>query len=200
MTPVVWWRRCARAALGRAARLRWVHLVLGGALLMPYFLLTGVVLVAVVPGARPLDSLGWQLATYALALPPAILTALFPLVRPLEATAARSLCGLAEPAELAAGPATSWDARSRAALWYGLHLAVGGLVSAVTLALPPAAALLVALPFTDKSYARSLVWPTAFDSARALAPAAGILLLAAVAAVAASAGALLARCAPALLG
>ncbi|MFD8379537.1 sensor histidine kinase [Streptomyces sp. NPDC059679] len=200
MTPVVWWRRCARAALGRRARLRWVHLVLGGALLMPYFLLTGVVLVALVPGARPLDSLGWQLASYALALPPAVLTALFPLVRPLEATAARSLCGLTEPAELAAGPATSWDARSRAALWYGLHLAVGGLVSAVTLALPPAAALLVALPFTDKSYARSLVWPTAFDSARALAPAAGILLLAAVAAVAAGAGALLARCAPALLG
>ncbi|MFI1329369.1 sensor histidine kinase [Streptomyces sp. NPDC020845] len=200
MTPVVWWRRYARAALGRRARLRWVHLVLGGALLMPYFLLTGVVLVAVVPGARPLDSLGWQLATYALALPPAVLTALFPLVRPLEATAARSLCGLTEPAELAAGPATSWDARSRAALWYGLHLALGGLVSAVTLALPPAAALLVALPFTDKSYARGLVWPIAFDSARALAPAAGILLLAAVAAVAAGAGALLARCAPALLG
>ncbi|MEU5026829.1 sensor histidine kinase [Streptomyces milbemycinicus] len=197
---MVWWRRYARTALGRRARLRWVHLVLGGALLMPYFLLTGVVLVAVVPGARPLDSLGWQLATYALALPPAVLTALFPLVRPLEATAARSLCGLPAPAELASGPATSWDARSRAALWYGLHLALGGLVSAVTLALPPAAALLVALPFTDESYARGLVWPTAFDSARALAPAAGILLLTAVAAVAAGAGTLLARCAPALLG
>ena len=111
---MVWWRRCARAALGRRARLRWVHLVLGGALLMPYYLLACVVLVAAVPGARPLDSLGWQLAAYAAALPPAVLTALFPLVRPLEATAARSLCGLPEPAELASGPATSWDARSRA--------------------------------------------------------------------------------------
>lgn len=190
MTPVRW----------RRARLRWVHLLLGGALLMPYYLLTGAVLVAVVPGARPLESLWWQLAAYAVAVPLAVPTALFPLVRPLEATAARSLCGLPASAELAPGPATSWDARSRTAVWYGLHLALGGLVSGVTLALPPAAALLVALPFTDGSYARGLGWPALFDGARALAPAAGVLLLAALVAAAAGAGALLARCAPALLG
>ncbi|WP_435242800.1 sensor histidine kinase [Streptomyces cucumeris] len=195
-----WWRRTARAALGRRTRLRWVHLVLGGALLMPYFLLASVVLSAI-PGANPFRSLGWQLITYAVALPPAAVTALFPLVRTLEATAARSLCGLPASAELATAPATSWDARSRTSIWYVLHLAVGGLVSAVTLALPPAALLLLFLPFAGASEARELGWPTAWDGAVAVAaPAAGLLLLAVVVATAVGAGALLARCAPGLLG
>ncbi|MEU8823968.1 histidine kinase [Streptomyces sp. NPDC048636] len=195
-----WWGRAAHTALGRRALLRWVHLVLGGALLMPYFLLTTVILSALVPGFRPFSSLGWQLVTFVAALPPAAVTALFPLVRPLEATAARSLCGLPASAELATGPAASWDARSRAALWYTLHLAVGGVVSGVTLSLPPGAVVLLSLPFTDVSHAREMDWPE-FSGARTVgAPIAALLLLALVVAVAVGAGALLARCAPALLG
>ncbi|WP_257231786.1 histidine kinase [Streptomyces sp. Rer75] len=195
------WRRWTRAVLGRRALLRWVHLVLGGALLMPYFLLTTVILGSVVRSDDLLTSLPWQLLAFAAALPLAALTALFPLVRPLEATAARALCGLPESAELAAGPAASWDARQRTALWYALHLAVGGVVSGVTLAVPPAAVLLMALPVAGTSYGADLGWPGAFDGGRAvLAPAAGALLLAGVAVVALGAGALLARCAPALLG
>ncbi|WP_063731973.1 sensor histidine kinase [Streptomyces sp. RTd22] len=195
------WRRWTRAALGRRALLRWVHLVLGGALLMPYFLLTTVVLGLVVRSDDLLTSLPWQLLAFVAALPLAALTALFPLVRPLEATAARALCGLPESAEFAAGPAASWDARQRTALWYALHLAVGGVVSGLTLAVPPAAVLLMALPVTGTSYGADLGWPGAFDGGRAaLAPAAGALLLAGVALAALGAGALLARCAPALLG
>ncbi|MDN3060639.1 histidine kinase [Streptomyces sp. SRF1] len=196
-----WWRRAVRAALGRRAQLRWVHLVLGGALLMPYYLLTTVVFASLVRGAEPFTSLRWQLATFASALPLAALTALFPLVRPLEATAARSLCGLPESAELATGPAGSWDARSRTSLWYALHLTTGGLVSALILSLLPAAALLVALPFTDASRADDLGWPYGFGAApTALAPVVGLLLLAVVMGIAAGAGALLARWAPVLLG
>ncbi|MGV9848591.1 sensor histidine kinase [Streptomyces sp. NPDC003442] len=196
-----WWRRAVRAVVGRRAQLRWVHLVLGGALLMPYYLLTAVVFAMLVRGADPFTSLRWQLVTFASALPLAAPTALLPLVRPLEATAARSLCGLPESAELAAGPAGSWDARARTSLWYGLHLAIGGLVSGLILALLPASALLVALPFTDDSYADGLSRPHAFASApAALAPLAGVALLALLMGTAAAAGALLARCAPALLG
>ncbi|WP_458085483.1 sensor histidine kinase [Streptomyces malaysiensis] len=195
------WRRAVRAVIGRRAQLRWVHLVLGGALLMPYYLLTAVVLAMLVRGADPFTSLRWQLVTFASALPLAAPTALLPLVRPLEATAARSLCGLPESVELAAGPAGSWDARARTALWYGLHLAIGGLVSGLILALLPASALLVALPFTDDSYTDGLGWPHAFAGAPAeLAPLAGVGLLALIMGIAAAAGALLARCAPALLG
>ncbi|MBO3678370.1 histidine kinase [Streptomyces sp. NEAU-YJ-81] len=195
-----WWRRAVRAVAGRRAQLRWVHLVLGGALLMPYYLLTGVVFAMLLRDAVPFTSLVWQLGTFGLALPLAVPTALLPLVRPLEATAARSLCGLPESAELAAGPAGSWDARARTLLWYGLHLAIGGLVSGLTLSLLPASALLIALPFTDGSYADE-GWPHAFASApHALAPLAGVLLLGVIMGIAAAAGALLARCAPALLG
>ncbi|MBU3869816.1 histidine kinase, partial [Streptomyces sp. 4503] len=195
-----WWRRALRAVAGRRAQLRWVHLVLGGALLMPYYLLTGVVLAMLLRNAVPFTSLAWQLGTFGLALPLAVPTALLPLVRPLEATAARSLCGLPESAELAAGPAGSWDARARTLLWYGLHLAIGGLVSGLTLSLLPASAMLIALPFTDGSYVDE-DWPHAFVSAlSALAPLAGVLLLGVIMSIAAAAGALLARCAPALLG
>ncbi|KUL57839.1 histidine kinase [Streptomyces violaceusniger] len=195
-----WSRRAVRAVAGRRAQLRWVHLVLGGALLMPYYLLTGVVFSMLLQDAVPFTSLPWQLGTFATALPLAVPTALLPLVRPLEATAARSLCGLPESAELAAGPAGSWDARARTLLWYGLHLAIGGLVSGLTLSLLPASALLVALPFTDGSYADE-GWPHAFASApHALAPLAGVLLLGVIMGIAAAAGALLARCAPGLLG
>ncbi|MFD7507277.1 sensor histidine kinase [Streptomyces sp. NPDC059850] len=195
------WRRWARAALGRRARTRWVHLVLGGALLMPYFLLTTVLLGSVLRTPGLLTSFPWQLLAFVAALPLAALTALFPLVRPLEVTAARALCGLPESAELAAGPAVSWDARQRTALWYALHLAVGGLVSGLTLAVPPAALLLIALPVSGPSYGAELGWPGAFAGGRvALAPAAGVLLLAGLVVVAAGAGALLARCAPVLLG
>ncbi|MBL1097221.1 histidine kinase [Streptomyces sp. 205] len=168
---------------------------------MPYFLLTTVILTAFAPDSNPFSSLGWQLTTFVAALPLTAITALFPLVRPLEATAARSLCGLPASAELATGPATSWDARSRASLWYTLHLAVGGLVSGVTLSLPPAALMLLMVPFADASEARELGWPTGFTGSRTvLAPLAALAVLAVVVAVAVGAGALLARCAPALLG
>ncbi|WP_432038792.1 sensor histidine kinase [Streptomyces cucumeris] len=193
-----WWRRAARAALGRRARLRWVHLVLGGALLMPYFLLASIVL-GFILGANPFTSLGWQLVTYAAALPLAAITALFPLVRPLEATAVRSLCGLPATAELATAPATSWDARSRTSLWYVLHLGLGGLVSGLTLSLPGALALL-ALPFTNPAGAREMNWPTFPGAVEVGAPLAAFAIVAVVLGASAGAGALLARCAPGLLG
>ncbi|MGP3921835.1 sensor histidine kinase [Streptomyces sp. 8N616] len=193
-------RRTARALIGRRARLRWVHLVLGGALLMPYFLLASVAVGPLAPDRNVFTALPLQLAAYALALPVAALTAFFPLVRPLSVAAIRALCGV--PAEsLAGGPAQSRAARIRTAAWYTLHLALGGVISGATLAVPPFSAVLVVLPLFAGLRDPRLGVPEVFDGAGlALAPVAGVAVLIALAAVAAAAGALLARCAPVLLG
>ncbi|QHC26821.1 sensor histidine kinase [Streptomyces sp. GS7] len=178
---------------------RWVHLVLGGALLMPFFLLASAALPLLVDGADPLRSLLWQLAAFGCALPLAALAALaFPLLRPLEVAAVRSLCGV--PAELLAeGPAAARDARRRTALWFVAHLLTGGIVSGMTLAAPPAAVLLLLTPFTaDPLGLSSLGWPRAVQGPAA--PLTGLALLALVLGTAWGAGRLLARWAPALLG
>ncbi|MFF7728088.1 sensor histidine kinase [Streptomyces sp. NPDC008001] len=196
-------RRGARALLGRRARLRWVHLLIGGALLMPYYLLASTLTSVFTSSTNVLfpTGLGRQLGVFALALVPAAVTALVPLARTLESTAARALCGLPEEA-LATGPAGSWAARGRTALWYTLHLMAGGIVSGMSLATPPFALMLIALPVTgvpggkDAPYGLgglTLPWSL-------LAPPAGVAVLVLLLAVSSGTGALLARCAPVLLG
>ncbi|MFI9079450.1 sensor histidine kinase [Streptomyces sioyaensis] len=165
---------------------------------MPFFLLVSAFLPLLADGAGLLRSVGWQFVAFGGALPVAALAALlFPPVRPLEVSAVRSLCGV--PAELLAeGPAVSWAARGRTALWFVAHLLAGGIVSGMTLAAPPAAAVLLVLPFSDSLRHAGLDWPDAFHGA--WAPLAGLALLALVAGTSWAAGTLLARCAPALLG
>jgi signal transduction histidine kinase len=182
----------------RALALRWVHLLLGGALLMPYFLLMTVAIGVAFPDADLSTHLGWQLLAYVLCFPLVALTGVFPLARPLEADAARALSGVSG---LAAGPARSWAARRRTAVWFTAHVGIGGLLSGMTLAVPPMVAVLLILPFSGGlregrvgerlGVLSDHPWP---------APLAGLLLLAALIAAAAGAGALLARLAPALLG
>ncbi|MFH8785707.1 sensor histidine kinase [Streptomyces roseoverticillatus] len=171
---------------------------------MPYYLLASTLTLVLVRRSRNVlfpDTLGMQLGVFALALVPAAVTALVPWVRTLESMAARSLCGLPEEA-LATGPAESWAARGRTALWYTLHLLAGGILSGMSLATPPFALMLIALPVTgvpggaDAPYGLgdlSLPW-------QLLMPFAGLAVLALLAALSAGAGALLARCAPVLLG
>ncbi|MEK2476741.1 sensor histidine kinase [Streptomyces noursei] len=191
------------AALGRRARLRWVHLLLGGALLMPYYLVTNVLVAVVWPesGGFLSTSLGWQFTIFALALIPGAATALHPLVRPLVSGPARALCGV-PGAGLETGPSRSWAARGRTALWYTLHLLTGGLVSGVSLAVPPLALMLIAVPVTGMLGGGRMPWGLGRSGASwwLLAPLAGIGLLAGVLALSWAAGALLARCAPVLLG
>ncbi|MER5478778.1 histidine kinase [Streptomyces sp. NPDC002734] len=192
--------------LGRRARLRWIHLILGGALAMPY-VLAGSLVVGPLIGASGGDgtvSLSLQLAAFALALPLAALTALLPPTRPLESAAVRWLCGVGSE-RLAYGPARALGERTRTATWFTLHLAVGSVVAAMTLAVPPFALLLILLPFVPAlrsdligGTGRALVPDHSW--ALALTPVAGILLLTALAACAAGCGTLLARWAPALLG
>lgn len=86
---------------------RWVHLILGGAVLVSFMLLAVMVLMSFIPA-----------------------------VRVIEGTAAREFLGDSVP-EHASRPATSRESRWRSAGWFVLHLLVGGVVSVLTLALPP---------------------------------------------------------------
>ncbi|MGW2272653.1 sensor histidine kinase [Streptomyces yangpuensis] len=190
----------ARRLLGERARLRWLHQILGGALLMPYFLLASVGVGSAAGGANALSSLPLSLAAYAAALPLAAVTGVYGLVRPLSVTAVRAMCAV--PGErLAEGPARTWAARGRASAWWTLHLGVGALVSGMTLAVPPMAVVLLVLPFVNglREVRLGFGW---FDTGveTYTAPLLGIGLLAALALCAAAAGELLARLAPVLLG
>ncbi|MFE4972455.1 sensor histidine kinase, partial [Kitasatospora sp. NPDC056651] len=118
-------RRAAGAVVGRRARLRWVHLVLGGALLMPYWLLSVVMLGALNPNQSATVQLLLYILSLFTSLPMAAVTALVPTVRTLEGAAARALCAAARPEDLATGPARSWAARWRTAVWYVLHVLFG---------------------------------------------------------------------------
>ncbi|MEU8530344.1 MULTISPECIES: sensor histidine kinase [Streptomyces] len=195
-------RRTVTALFGRRALMRWVHLILGGALLMPYWLL-GTVVTSPLLDARGMfaASLAVQFAAYAFALPLVAITALFPLARPISVGIARALCGV-RPEELADGPARGRAGKTRTAGWFTLHLGIGALVSGATLALPPFALSLVALPFSERLRNSEMTrfWKLDEPWVQWAGVPAGLLMLVALAAVAAGAGALLARCAPRLLG
>ncbi|MEO3977071.1 histidine kinase [Streptomyces sp. CAU 1734] len=192
-------RACAGALFGSRARLRWLHLILGGALMMPYWLV-GSVIAGPVIGSRTLfsGSLTGQFGPYAAGLPLAAVSALAATARPLSVSAARALCGI--PAGLLAdGPARSRAARLRSSSWFTLHVGVGALISGMTLALPPFAVSMMVVPFVPP-LREWLMMPDFAAWQLALMPAAGIAMLCALAACAAGAGWLLARQAPVLLG
>ncbi|MEV6579345.1 histidine kinase [Streptomyces sp. NPDC051582] len=193
-------RTAASRLLGARARLRWVHLVLGGALLMPYFLLAQVVVGVGAGRGGFFTSVRLTFASYGLALPLAAVTAVFGLVRPLSAGAVRALCGV--PGErLAEGPARSWAARGRTSAWWTLHLGVGAVVSGISLAAAPMAAVLIALPFVSGlRSAEPGLGALGTGAAPYVAPLLGIGLLGGLVLCAAGAGELLARMAPVLLG
>ncbi|MER6617212.1 sensor histidine kinase [Streptomyces xantholiticus] len=192
------WRAAGRALFGRRARLRWVHLVLGGAMLMPFWLV-GMVIQGPLQGPQDVWSASPSLlfGAYGVALPLAAVGGLFPTARPLSVAVARALCGV--PGErLADGQARTQAGRMRTAGWCTLHMGVGALVSGASLALPPFAAALIAAPVLPGVRDYLQVEISAWSAV--LLPLAGIGMLLALAAVSAAAGALLARQAQVLLG
>ncbi|MEU1281095.1 histidine kinase [Streptomyces sp. NPDC005805] len=191
-------RGAARALLGTRARLRWVHLVLGGALLMPFWLVGTVVMGPVTGQDNAFAGSGaLQFAAYGVAVPLAAVAGLLPIARPLSVAAARALCGV-PGARFAEGPARGRAARVRTAGWFALHLGVGALVSGASLALPPFAAALVVAPFLPSLRRELDVGGSGWWNV--LLPLAGLGMLLALAAASAAAGALLANRAPVLLG
>jgi signal transduction histidine kinase len=191
----------ARLLFGRRARLRWIHLILGGALAMPYVLVGSVVVGPVAGDANVFGSLRLQLASFAIGLPLAAVTSLFPLTRPLESGVVRWLCGVRDD-RLAYGPARTKGEKGRTAAWFTLHLGAGGIVAGMSLSVPPFAVALVLLPFVPALRDERLGLPGFFHHAWVvlLSPLAGAAMLVALAGCAAGCGSLLARWAPALLG
>ncbi|MFE2237778.1 sensor histidine kinase [Streptomyces sp. JL2001] len=195
-------RRAGVLLLGQRARLRWVHLILGGALFMPFWLV-GTVVVAPFDDGRSAfgGDLGTQFAAYAVGLPLAAVVSLFPLTRPMSVAAARALCGVAAD-RFAEGPARGRSDRARTAGWFVLHLGAGALVSGATLAVPPFAVSLLLLPFWAglRASAAAEFWALDRTWVRWACLPAGLLMLLGLAAVAAATGAFLAGRAQRLLG
>ncbi|MFG1999792.1 sensor histidine kinase [Spirillospora sp. NPDC048911] len=177
---------------------RWAYLVVGGALLLPYWLL-GMVLVGLVPFI-PQGGLS-GVAVLIVPIFAAFVTGLVPTVRPLESTAARELLRGAS-GELNARPPDSWESRARAGAWFSLHLHVGVVIAAMSLAIPPFAIGLLLFPFVD--------WGLAEDESPLhgwkqsawewLGPPAGLLMVLVLLALIIAAGEMLSRLAPIFLG
>nr|WP_222108744.1 histidine kinase [Streptomyces cupreus] len=187
---------------GRGARRRWLHLIIGGALAMPYVFVGQLVVGPATHARYVFYDLALQLLSFAVGLPLAAVTSvLFPLTRPLEAGAVRWLCGV-DGDRLADGPARTRDAKGRTAAWFTLHLGFGGIIAGMSLAVPPFSVVLIALPVITVFSDDLLGLPEAMGQGWVLAlmPVAGVACLVALAACAVVAGALLAHWAPALLG
>ncbi|MFF1799260.1 histidine kinase dimerization/phosphoacceptor domain-containing protein [Kitasatospora sp. NPDC058263] len=178
-----------------------MHLVLGGALLMPYWMLSTVLLGALDPAHGSVVQVLLYFAALALSLPMAAVTALVPTVRSLEGAAARALCAPERAEEVSAGPARSWAARRRSAAWYVLHVLFGGIVSGMTLAGTPFAVVLVITPLGGPAVDDVVrFWQDRGFPAWLPGPVLGLALLLLILATSAGCGALLARWAPVLLG
>ncbi|MFG2086350.1 MULTISPECIES: sensor histidine kinase [unclassified Spirillospora] len=188
-------RRVLRPLVDRTTWQRWSHLVVGGALLMPYWFL-GVTIVPALVG-----NVVVMLVLSLLVMPAAatFVTGLVPTVRLLEGALAKEL--LRGPATaVVPGPARSWESRLRAGAWFSLHLAVGVVVSGLSLAVPPFALVMIVAPVVN--------WDTRFLESLGLretwhqwaAPPIGLASMAVLLALIVGAGTLLSRLAPWLLG
>ncbi len=171
---------------------RWLYLIIGGALVMPFVIVMTVVLrsnPSLLEGVFNADPI-----IFIASLPLVVIAGFFPQIRTIEAPLARSLLG---------GPAQGIDpdgtgVRSRVALFWFLHLIVGGAVAGMTLAIPPAAVFLVAEPFLgDVGWPAKPLW---IEATGDWSPLLGIALLVLLVATAYGVGALLAWAAPRLLG
>ncbi|HEY3867075.1 MAG TPA: histidine kinase [Actinocrinis sp.] len=181
----------------RRAWSRWLHLDLGGALLMPFFLVTLVIAGLIDPEPGGGSRTAVEFAAYVAALPLAALAALLPGVRALEETSARSLLGFPYALTPPADPHAP-GARGRLSLWLVVHLGLGGLIAGASLAVPPFCVVLLVVPFAEHSRLASLPWVDAIPAG--WAPPIGLALLAVLVVVCVAAGELIARAALRLLG
>jgi signal transduction histidine kinase len=118
---------------------RAVHLMLGAVILLPYVLLT-VVLVQLITQTR-----GDRAGAVLIAVAAAAVAAVPPFLsgtRELEITAARALLGVDLPAAEDRGP-PELETRLRAALWFGVHLAVGAAIGLTVVVAVPMALVVI---------------------------------------------------------
>ncbi|MEV0586969.1 histidine kinase [Nonomuraea sp. NPDC050310] len=174
---------------------RWICLVFGGALLMPYMMAGEIVTVLYGIGQPGSPLFAVQPLIFLAALPVVWASGLVLPVRTLAAPAAQALL---EVDVRRSGPQSRAD-RWRTAAWFVLHLGVGGVVSGCTLALLPLVVWTFVVPFTGDPWdlagmALEPGWHLAW------LPLAGLAALAVLAGVVMAGGAVLVRGARALLG
>ncbi|HEX2312142.1 MAG TPA: histidine kinase [Thermomonospora sp.] len=190
------WRRL----LERITWQRWAYLVMGGALLMPYWFLAWVTVPLVpLPGGGRVDEVLAVLLAFLLPAVATFVTGVVPAVRVLEAAAIRELVG-GRLGSRPVGPSADLPTRLRTATWYSLHLHVGVVISAMSLAAPPMAVVLLVFPLLDPGAPVGALERYQGGVAEYLAPGAGLLLLAAVLGLIVAVGEMMARSAPLLLG
>ncbi|SFN17140.1 Signal transduction histidine kinase [Actinomadura madurae] len=188
--------RVLRPLIERTTWRRWSHLVVGGALLMPYWFLA----MSLAPVLRVRDPVV-IIVLILVVLPTAatFVTGLVPTVRLLESSLAKEL--LKGPAAaLVPGSAASWESRIRAAAWFTLHLVTGVVVSGLSLAVPPFAVVMILAPAVawDTRFLDSWGWEGTWHQWPA--PLIGTASMAVLLALIVVAGALLSRAAPWFLG
>ena len=168
---------------------RYVHLLLGAVILLPYVALVTLIAATVTNGG--LEVLGAVLIIVP-AVGIAVGVTLVPGVRSLAITAARALLGADVPEPY---PATvdSWPGRRRAALWLLLNAAAGGLAALVTLVVVPTTIGFLLAPWT-------VLQPFPTGGRAWWLPPVGALLPVLLLYAASAAGAALARLAPRVLG
>jgi signal transduction histidine kinase len=178
---------------------RWVFLILGGAVLVPFMLLAGMVLPSIMPAVTQ-DETGLVIGlSLVLVVGVMVLMSFIPAVRVIEGTAARELLGDGVP-EQATRVMLSWPSRWRSAGWFVVHLLVGGVLSIVTLALPPTVVLTFAAPFTGAFELLGLRVPVPHGWAGVWVPAVGLASLVLLGHLVVASTSLLIRVAPYLLG
>jgi signal transduction histidine kinase len=188
--------RVLRPLIERTTWRRWSHLVVGGALLMPYWFLA----MSLTPLLRIREPV--VIVTLVLVVLPAaatFVTGLVPTVRLLESSLAKEL--LKGPAgTLVPGSAGTWESRIRAAAWFTLHLTTGVVVSGLSLAVPPFAVVMILAPMVtwDTRFLESWGWQGTWHQWSA--PLIGLASLGVLLALIVVVGALLSRVAPWFLG
>lgn len=137
-----------RILTSKATYRRWVYLVLGGAISVPYLLFSGVAVPALLPFVTTLEraTLVGGLLTLAVLAG----TAFLPAVHVLESTAVREL--LDDPVPDAPAKPHTGPGRRRAAVMFVLHVGAGFIVSSLSLAAPVGVGLSISAVFTGQLF------------------------------------------------
>ncbi|MFD9896148.1 sensor histidine kinase [Amycolatopsis sp. NPDC059027] len=138
--------RVFRPLVGGVTYRRWVYLILGGAISVPYLLFAAVAIPAVMPFTAS-EGAAFAIAS-AITVAVMVATSFLPAVRVLEVTAVRELLG--DPAPGARPRPRDWPGRLRFSGMFLLHVCTGFGVSFASLAIPTLVGLTIAAPFTGR--------------------------------------------------
>jgi signal transduction histidine kinase len=178
---------------------RWTFILGGTAILVPYVLIyAGLLQILGRPDRLAPEQMAQSLVMLVTYVAVSSAVAFIPAVRILSRTAAETLLGVGLPAETAEGM-RSWRSRRRTAVWWVLHIGVGGGTGLISVVALPMALVLILRPYSGASTDRRFLGDlSSLPTAWALPL--GLLVLPLIVYLGAGVGAVLARLAPALLG